>query len=95
MQGVSEQRLPFEGREGRSGGRFAFSEFECGVVGEVAAKESWEGGNEARRTESSSIRRRSRRHFDPNNNETCALIYEGNFGYTRPSYVAFNRRRSG
>ena len=40
-------------------------------------------------TESSPIRRRSRRHFDPNN-ETCAMIYEGNYdGYTRPSNVAF------
>ena len=32
-----------EGRDGRSGGRFAFSEFECGVSGRGgrAAKESW------------------------------------------------------
>ena len=61
----------------------------------MAAPPKKVGGEGTKRggTESSPIRRRSRRHFDPNN-ETCAMINEGNYGSTRPSDVAFNRRRS-
>ena len=61
--------------EGAEGGRFAFSEFECGV-GKVAgsAKKVWEEGDETSE-ERSHPRLDGCRHFDPNYER--AFLIEG------------------